>query len=290
MKPQSIHILANTGARTLNLKELEATAAHMNRFIPTRIFPTRSAEHAVEATRELSENPANLLAACGGDGTVFTILNALPENASMGIIPAGTANVIARELGIPLRLRDAGKAILTGAVNPIDTGCCNGQKFAFVAGIGFDAQVAGAVSPFLKRIFGRAAYHVAGLREFITYRPPHLTVEVNDGNVYNCRFAIIANMRRYGGELFFAPQARYDDQRLDLLMLHRFSVGALLRLLNYARGNGAFPADVASAAQFEKCVIRADRPAPYQLDGEVFAPVANFEFCVSKSPTRIITP
>ncbi len=290
MKPQAIYIMANTAARTLNLKELETAAAHMNRFIPTRIFPTSSAEHAASSTIELGSNPANLVVACGGDGTVYTILNALPEKAAMGIIPAGTANVIARELGIPLNLRNAGKAILTGAVNEIDTGCCNGQKFAFVAGIGFDAQVAGAVSPLLKRVFGRAAYHMAGLGEFLTYRPPLLSVRVNNAESYKCRFAIVANMRRYGGELFFAPKARYDDQRLDLLMLHRFSVGALLRLLNFARGNGTFPADVASAIQCTSCIIDTDRPCPYQLDGEVFAATDHYEFSVNLTPTRIITP
>lgn len=290
MKPGKIFLLANTSARTLNFAELRAAEKLMNRHVPTEIVPTSSLQHAIDSAANLSRNPGNLVVACGGDGTINTVLNALQPDAAMGIIPAGTANVIARELGIPLNILNAAKAVITGAVQQIDTGCFNGQKFAFVAGIGFDAQVAGAVSSPLKRIIGRAAYHIAGLLEFITYKAPRMQVIVDGNETHQGYFAIIANMRRYGGELFFAPAARYDDNLLDLLLLKTFSVHALLRLLNFARGNAEFPADLAMMIRGRNFSITTEVEAPYQLDGEVFAPARQFDVSLSPDKTRIITP
>lgn len=290
MKPGKIFLLANTSARTLDFGQLLAAEKLMNKHVPTEIVPTTSLQHAIDRTRTLSCNPDNLVVACGGDGTIYTVLNALHPGAAMGIIPAGTANVIARELGIPLTILKAAKAVITGAVQEIDTGCFNGQKFAFVAGIGFDAQVAGAVSSPLKRIIGRAAYHIAGLIEFLTYKAPRLQLIVDNNEECRGYFAIIANMRRYGGELFFAPAARYDDNLLDLLLLKTFSVHALLRLLNFARGNAEFPTDVAMMLRGRNFSVNTDVATPYQLDGEVFAPTCKFDISLSPEKTRIITP
>lgn len=290
MKPENIFILANAGARTLDRQGLQAAADLINRHVPCRIELTQSAEHASEITKKIAADPKNLVVACGGDGTINTVLNALPINAPMGIIPAGTANVIARELGIPLTMRNAAKAILTGAITNIDVAVCNNQRYLFVAGFGFDAQVAGAVNPILKRIIGRAAYHVAGLLEFITYRPPVLKLTADSKQKLCGRFAIIANMRRYGGELFFAPGARFDDQMLDLVLVRHFNVSSLLRLLNFARGNGLFPEKQAMQLRAERFHIQTATPVPWQLDGEVFPPAAEFELHVAPDPVKIIIP
>jgi len=290
MKPENIYILANAQARTLDRQGLQAAAELISRHVKCRIELTQSLQHATDLTKKLAADSQNLVVACGGDGTINTILNALPAEAAMGIIPAGTANVIARELGIPLNIREAGKAILTGAVKNVDVAVCNGQRYLFVAGFGFDAQVAGAVNPVLKRLIGRAAYHVTGLMQFITYKPPFLNI-CTDSQQHLCgRFAIIANMRRYGGELFFAPDARFDDKILDLVLVQQFNVSSLLRLLNYARRNGRFPDKQAVQLRTSKLRIQTANPIPWQLDGEVFAPAAEFELHVAPEPARIITP
>ncbi len=292
MKAESqgkIYILANSGARTLDFKGLESSCERLARHTAIEIVKTTSQEHASSETARLSAIPGTIVAAAGGDGTINNLLNSLAPGGILGIIPAGTANVIGRELGIPLKVSDAVKVLVTGAVQKVDTAVCNSRKYLFVAGFGFDAEVAGAVGGWRKKLLGRAAYVVAGLQKFMTYRPPKLKVTC-DGIVHHGYYAIIANMRRYGGELFFAPQARFDDGILDLVLLKRFSVGSLLRLLNFARGNGRFPEDVAESLQGRHFVVEADRPTPYQLDGEVFAAAERFEISLAPQPTNLITP
>jgi YegS/Rv2252/BmrU family lipid kinase len=290
MKPEKIFLLANTSARTLDLAALHSVSAMLDRHIPCSIVPTSSRQHAIETAAELSRCDTNLVVACGGDGTINTIVNAVAPSACIGIIPAGTANVIARELGIPLDMKNAAKTLLTGAVQEIDVGCCTGHKFVFVAGTGFDAWVADRVSPLLKRVFGRAAYHIAGIKAFLSYRPAQIVVKSSDGRSFTGYFAITANMRRYGGELYFAPEARYDDNMLDLILLQQFNVRSLLRLLNYARGNGSFPQDIAIMARDRAFTLQTSQPEPYQLDGEVFAAESCFRMSLAESKARIITP
>ncbi len=287
--PAKIYILANAGARTLDFKGLEASCIKLARHAAVELIKTTSQEQASSEAARLSALPGNVVAAAGGDGTINNLLNSMVPGGVLGIIPAGTANVIARELGIPLKIGEAVKILVTGAVQKVDTAVCNGQKYLFVAGFGFDAEVAASVGGWRKRLLGRAAYHLAGLLSFMTYRPPELKITC-DGKIYHGRYALIANMRRYGGELFFAPQARFDDGILDLVLLKRFSVGSLLRLLNFARGNGKFPADVAEAVQGRHFIVESDRPTPYQLDGEVFPAAERFEINLAQQPTSLITP
>lgn len=290
MKTEKIVILANAASRTLNRAELAATAGHINRFLPCETVFTTSIENACETACRLSADPACLVAACGGDGTIHTVINSVVPEAITGIIPAGTANVIARELGIPVQMREAGKLLLTGAAQKCDLGTCNGRKFVFVAGIGFDAVVAGAVSPTLKKLFGRYAYHIAGLQQFCLYRPPVLSVRVDDRpEEFTGHFAIFANMRRYGGDLFFAPEARYDDGILNMVLVEDFSMRTMLRLLNFARRNGLQPPQSVRMLTGRKFHVRASQPTPYQLDGEVFAATSEFTIGLAEHQARLIT-
>jgi diacylglycerol kinase family enzyme len=97
----------------------------------------------------------------------------------LGIIPLGTVNVLAREFGIPLNPTQALKVALEGSVRRIDLGMANGQPFALMAGLGFDAQVVSAVVPRLKELFGPVAYVTAGLRVLTRYKPSrfHFTAD-----------------------------------------------------------------------------------------------------------------
>ncbi len=290
MKTERIVILANAASRTLNRAELAAATGHINRFLPCETIFTTSIENACETAQRLSADPACLVAACGGDGTIHTVINSVVPEAVTGIIPAGTANVIARELGIPVQMHEAGKLLLTGAAQKCDLGTCNGRKFIFVAGIGFDAVVAGAVSPTLKKLFGRYAYHIAGLQQFCFYRPPTLKIKVDDRpGEFTGHFAIFANMRRYGGDLFFAPDARYDDGTLNMVLVEDFSMRTMLRLLNFARRNGPKPVHGVKTLTGRKFHVKASEPTPFQLDGEVFAAAAEFTIGLAEHQTRFIT-
>lgn len=291
MNPEKIFVLANQKARTQNLKELESSIDHIRKQMPVELIYTTSSADARQQAEKLSADPNHIVAACGGDGTINSVLQGISDQGTLGIIPSGTANVIARELGIPLNFRDACKNLLTAAVKKIDVGLCNGQRFLFVAGTGFDAQVAGKVSPTLKQFLGKFAYHIASFKELVTYRPPQLTFSFGNGKKdRKGQFAIIANMRRYGGDLFFAPQAQYDDGILDLVIVKRFRPSSLLRLFNFARRVAPFPSEDAVEIRAESFTVSADEECPYQLDGEAYAGIKTFYFSVKKQKINILIP
>ena len=291
MKPEKIYIFANLNARNKNSKKLEAAKEIIGQQIKTEIIYTQSAEDAAQKAKELSSNPGNIIAACGGDGTINSVIQEMHEDSTLGIIPAGTANVIARELGIPMDIKEAAKNLLTGAIQKVDVGLCNGRRFLFVAGIGFDAHVAAKVSPFLKKATGKLAYHLSTFKELLTYNAPKLKLRLDDKNKnITAEFIIIANMRRYGGDLFFAPEAMHNDGVLDLVVAKKLNSSTLFKLFNFARCKAPFPDELAKNIKTQSFQIQAEKPTPYQLDGEVFKPAQTFYFTINKQKLNILTP
>ena len=289
MNYNKIVILVNAAARSNNIDSLEIkmSCEHVNKFKPCQIVYTNGIDDFITKVKAFSAEPDTLIAAAGGDGTINLALNEIPEDKALGIIPIGTANVIAKELGFPKRIRDMFKLLLTGAEQKIDLGLCGSKKFAFAAGIGFDAVVANSVSQKLKSYLGQAAYAVALFKTIINYKPSELTIECEDGNVLKGEFAIFANMRRYG-ELYFAPEARYDDGILNLVLLKKFSFLNLIKLIKYAYGKGEFP-KMAVKAEGKKFKVTASEPTYYELDGEVFGPEKTFDIEVKALSQRLIT-
>jgi YegS/Rv2252/BmrU family lipid kinase len=291
MKTEKIFILANMNARGKNQAALNSAIEGIKNKVCVKIIFTTSAEDAKEQTRKLSQNPNHVIAACGGDGTVNSIIQGLADQSRLGIIPSGTANVIARELGIPLNFKQAVHNLVTGRAQKVDVGLCNGRRFLFVAGIGFDAQVAMNVPGTLKKILGKYAYHFTSLKELITYKAPELTVNFNDDRKsITGQFAIIANMRRYGGDLFFAPEARHDDGRLNLILLKKFRASSVLRLFNFARKTAPFPEKDAIKLEAESFTINSSFKAPYELDGEAFTPIKTYYFSAKKQKINVVVP
>ncbi len=142
MTLKRIEIIANPNSGTINIGKLEKACEHINRFLPSKIIFTKTFEHAIEISKAASLNSEVIPVLCGGDGTIFTYINNASLNKFFAIVPGGTANVIAKELGIPFNTLMACKTVLTAAVKDVDVGVCNNKKFLFAAGVGFDAEVA----------------------------------------------------------------------------------------------------------------------------------------------------
>ena len=290
MNYEKIVILVNAAANSSHIDNIEMKMAceHINKFKPCQIIYTEGIADFITKVKTYSAEAGTLIAAAGGDGTFNLALNEIKENSNIGLIPVGTANVVAKELGFPKKIRDMFKLLLTGAVQKIDLGLCCGKKFVFAAGIGFDAVVANSVSRKLKSYLGQAAYAVALIKTILNYKPSKLTIECDDGKILEGDFAIFANMRRYGGELYFAPEARYDDGILNLVLLKNFSFLNLLKLIKYAYGKGEFP-KMAVKAEGKKFKVTASEPTYYELDGEVFGPEKTFDIEVKALSQGIIT-
>lgn len=288
---KKIVVLVNSAAKShkTDFENFKRACEHISKILPSEVIYTADIDDCIGKLKEYSKNPDVLLAVAGGDGTLNLALNNISCDTDLGLIPTGTANVVAKELGLPRTIRDSFKLLLTGAVQKIDLGLCNDKKFAFVCGIGFDAVCANAVSKKMKTLIGQAAYGIAAIKTILTYKPANLSVKCEDGTVLEGDFAIFANMRRYGGNLFFAPDARYDDGLLNLVLLKKFSILSLLKLIKFAYGKGAFPVDLAYRVTGKKFSVTASAPTLFELDGEVFGPAREFDLAVCEQKQRIIT-
>jgi diacylglycerol kinase (ATP) len=193
----------------------------------------------------------------GGDGTLNAAAQALAEaQLPLGILPLGTANDLARSLGLP--------------ADPIDLGCVNGHYFFNVASIGFSADLAGELTADLKRRLGTIGYGVAAFRLLRRARPFTVYIE-HDGVVETVRTiqVSVGNGRHYGGGMTVEENATVDDGLLNFYSLevaHWWRLLALLPALR--RGTQGKAADV-RAFQTTEVVLRTRKPRPVNTDGEL---------------------
>jgi diacylglycerol kinase (ATP) len=201
------------------------------------ILTTRGANDAGLRARNLLQNPPDLLAICGGDGTVNEIATHVPHPPfPVAILPAGTANVLARELGLPLNPKRALKIALKRTTRRIDLGVLSStaaRRFLFVAGIGFDAYVVSRVRSNLKKKLGMAAYAFAILECLRSYSFPEFQVDIS-GRKFVATSCLACNAKHYGGGLLFCPNADMSDGLLDILILEKQSRLELARFLFFA--------------------------------------------------------
>jgi len=199
-----------------------------------RLLTTQAPGHAGELARELAESPPDLLAVCGGDGTFNEVVSCLPQPLfPLAILPCGTANVLARELRLPLDPVKSLQIALKRNIRHVDVGVMRGgdnRSFMFVAGIGFDADAVYKARPALKSAVGMAAYAVAVAECLIGYKFPTFTLTANGRN-YQATSCLICNARSYGGGMVFCPEADMTDGLLDVLVIegiHRVGLAGFL--------------------------------------------------------------
>lgn len=208
------------------------------------------------------------IAVAGGDGTVNEVLNGVTaDSPSVGLIPMGTANVLAAEIGLGSRPDEIARTIALGEARPVSLGEVNGRRFVLMTGVGFDAFVVATVSSPLKRMIGKGAYVIASLRQFLRGNLPHFEVQV-DGVRHEAASIIIANARYYGGRFVCAPEARLDSPVLQVCLFERrgrlfvaiYALALLLGMLPRMPGYRIVPAT--------SIEIRQPAGAPIQSDGD----------------------
>lgn len=236
------------------------------------ILETRRQNHAGEMALELAENPPDLVAICGGDGTVNEVASFIPSPPfPVAVLPAGTANVIARELKLPLNPVRALDISLKRSIRMVDLGELGldaRRRFVFVAGIGFDAYVAANVKPASKTKFGMGAYALEIFRSLRNYPFNEFLVGVKD-RAYTATSCLVANAKSYGGGLVFCPQADMQDGLLDILIIQgrsRIKLARFLLLAWFGR-----PGRNGWTQRIRAGKVAIDGPAgiPVQADGEL---------------------
>jgi YegS/Rv2252/BmrU family lipid kinase len=236
---------------------------------------------------EARQTEHDVLAVAGGDGTLNEVVNGLgPKAPPLAVIPLGTVNLFAREIGLARETAAVADTIMDGTPKAIRLGTVNGRRFLMVAGIGFDAHVVRSVGPRIKRMLGVVAYVFRFLVELFRFGFPRYAV-VADGKRYSVASAVIAKGRFYAGPFVMAPAAALSKPALDLCL---FKVGGRLAALSYgiALALGRLSRHPA-VALLDAREVRIDGPAgePIQLDGDA-PPGLTLPARVGLSPTPLV--
>jgi diacylglycerol kinase family enzyme len=234
--------------------------------------PTTAPGHATEIVRGLLPAGLDVVAVCGGDGTVSEAACGLVgSTVPLAILPAGTSNVLARELSIPLQLDPAAKLLLEGVPRPVRVLFANERAFLLWAGVGLDARIMGHMSLVLKRWLGRTGIFFTVADEFFRYEFPRLEVTV-DGERHEATFAVVCHARHYAGPWIIAPDARLDSDELDVMLFSdrsRWQFLSLFRQMQLARG-GHLRGRLARIVRGRTATVRSleTYPVEVQVDGD----------------------
>lgn len=174
-----------------------------------------------EATaRERCVEGFDAVIGAGGDGTIHEVVGGLKGTETpLGILPWGTGNVFAREMGLPRRVKALCKVIRQGRRVSLDLGLADGRPFLLMASAGLDAYALGQMRGFEgKRLWGMGAYVLAGLDAFVRYPNPDIKVVFDDGRKDTGSFVLVSNTRLYGAYFVFQPSSDPTDGLLDVFV------------------------------------------------------------------------
>ena len=208
---------------------LDVLVAHGVRL---EVAETRSAGHARSLAHEAVRCGIRLVVAAGGDGTIAEVADGMAGSDSrLGIIPLGTANVLAHELRLPFAVLDVASMLVSDQVMTLWPGiarsAAGSRLFVQMLGIGFDAHVVHHISRPIKRAIGRGAYVVQTLRELPRYRFETMQVAV-DGVVHQAGGVIVCKGRLYGGPYMLAPEASSGAPGFSVVLFKQAGIGSAL--------------------------------------------------------------
>lgn len=208
----------------------------------------------------------------GGDGSINEAMQPLVSSGiELGIIPAGTSNILANELSLPEDFRAAATIAFAGRGLDIDVGIANGRHFALMIGVGYDAVLTATMWPQLKRLAGQVAYTIAGVQAFVRHRGArmHLTV---DGTKHLRRLVymlVVANTRLYGrANASVAEHADVRDGQFDLCIYRSRAWYHVIFALSKVLLHLPIPYTRLETLRCQSLTIRSAREVPYQLDGD----------------------
>ena len=223
----------------------------------------------VERLAREAEPAFEAIVAAGGDGTVNAVVNGLAgRSLPVGVLPLGSANVLAREIRLPRDPEALAVLIAAGPASPIWPGRIGARLFVVMASAGFDSEIVAAVSARLKRRAGRLAFGWAFLVRLWRYRVCELTIRA-DGIEHRAAAVIAANARHYAGPFVVAPGADLAQPAFELVLFRRGGRWAVLRAAS-ALLLGRLPRlGEVTLLRARQLTISADRPLPVQADGEI---------------------
>ena len=270
--PPAIPVIMNPKARSAKaggrVDDIRALSPRVE------LYQTTGAGDACRLAERLAREGAPMIVAAGGDGTVNEVVNGLMlsgrgDRTVLGVLPAGTMNVFAAELGLPsTQLAECWKVITDGLDREVDLWRLNGTYFVQLAGVGMDAAIIRETTWEAKKRWGPLSYLLSGLK--LLGRPaPSMTVHASGHPPMQGTMVLMGNGRQYGGPFPLFPQAIPGDGLLDVVVMPRhglrdfYAVGRALMSGHYAPRRGV------RYFQTDHLRLEAEEPVPYEVDGEL---------------------
>jgi len=236
-------------------------------------WPVRITSHAGEAealARRAVEEGFGRIIAAGGDGTVNHVANGIAgSGASLGILPMGTINVFAMELGLPANdLERCWQIIEAGNLRLVDLPSANGNYFVQLGGVGLDAQAVKETTLAFKRSLGPLSYLISAAH-IAARQPPKLLIESQDAPMQEGSFVLVGNGRLYGGPFPFFKQAVVDDGLLDVVLFKRLGFLEILKYLHDVVFSSDIRVPEIEYFQTRQLRVSSEQDVPVELDGEL---------------------
>jgi diacylglycerol kinase family enzyme len=234
-------------------------------------------ELTCRVVEEHRQGTLRCVVAAGGDGTVADLVNRLPSEVPIALLPLGTENLLARYLDLPSAPGKLAETVATGKIMALDAGMANGRVFLLMAGCGFDGEVVRRAHTARSGHITRWSYAKPILDAVRTYEYPEFTVQCRSTNgnqraviehSFKARWLFVSNLPRYAGGLCFSASASGQDSLLDVCAFQGRSAWAGVRywIAVLARRHELMHDCVTTKAT--QIVVHAEQPVPYQLDGD----------------------
>lgn len=266
------------------------------------VMATRSGEHATLAARQAAAEGYDAVFAVGGDGTVGQIAAGLAgTQTALAILPAGTMNVLALEMGLrPFAwnrlwaLEENAHLLANAPIHTIDVGRCNDRCFLMWAGMGLDAITVSKIEPRQRwdKFVTVPHYAAQTLYTAATWRGLKLRVFVDEREIDGSYIlALVSNIRKYlGGMVTISPNAYLDDGEMDLWLFRGSNIGDTFRHVFEIMTESHLTSEYAQRISFRKLRVEADTPVYLQLDGDPAPASKQMEIEVLAHQLRLIAP
>lgn len=253
-------------------------------------YPVRHAERMPAVVREAIAQGHKFIIIGGGDGTISSVVDHFAyANVVFGLLPLGTANSFARELGIPVSLEAAIEVITNGRVADVDMVLINGDYFVNTATLGLAPAIARSTPHTLKKFFGRAAYLLVGVVKFLSFRPFRVRITQGDHQRdFDALQVLLANGRYFGGMLV-AHDASPESRSVIVQMINGPSRWNLIRAWWAVAARRRPGPEIVDEFVISDAVIEAEPPQYVSIDGEVAAQTP-FHLTVAHEALNVMVP
>ncbi len=255
------------GGRKVSIADLVKEKLDLTKYDYVLLETKGKGDGRIYAKEALKDGIKKIIAA-GGDGTVNEVGSALIDtDATMGIIPCGSGNGLARHLNLPMRLDKAIEVINDPGITKIDYGLINEIPFFCTAGLGFDAHIGKVFDEGHQRGFW--AYTNAVLKEFFSYKAKKYTLRTDDEKIKVRAFLLtVANASQFGNNAYVSPDAKISDGLLDVTVVRPFpkpkAFNLGVRLFNKSIDRSKF----ADIYRGEKFIVKRKKKGAVHYDGE----------------------